>query len=104
MENFTAGTDRSQKKGKQSTETTEEPPVEEEKKSTWTMTYPSGERVKFAQGSEQEELKAVMICQASDPETSQVNIYCSCTGQVAVSLFKTHNFIPTLCMIYNIII
>lgn len=66
-----AVTDRSQKKGKQATEVTEELPTEDEKKSTWVMTYPSGERVKYSQGTEPEELKSVMVCQASDPETSQ---------------------------------
>lgn len=45
---------------------------EGEKKSTWVMTYPSGERIKYVSGAEPEELKPIMVCQASDPETSQV--------------------------------
>ncbi|KAL4233858.1 Sperm-associated antigen 17 [Mactra antiquata] len=65
--------DRSQKKGKQPTETVQDIPEDESdsKKSTWTMTYPTGERVKYVQNTEPEELKSVMISQASDPETSQ---------------------------------
>jgi len=49
---------------------------EEERRSTWTMTYPSGERVRFTTGQPPEDLKPVMVCQASDPETSQVGVKC----------------------------
>ena len=67
--NFTGGTDRS-RKSKQATEADEEK-KEDEEKSTWEMTYPSGERMKYTDGTT-EELKPIMICLASDPETSQV--------------------------------
>jgi len=40
------------------------------------MTYPSGERVRFTTGQPPEDLKSVMVCQASDPETSQVGVKC----------------------------
>ena len=38
------------------------------------MTYPSGERMKYVTGHDPEELKPVMVSQASDPETSQVGV------------------------------
>ncbi|XP_052284814.1 sperm-associated antigen 17-like isoform X3 [Dreissena polymorpha] len=67
-----ASTDRSTgKKSKPTSEVTEERVEEEEKKSTWVMTFPSGERVQYTTGAVPEELKPVMVCLASDPETSQ---------------------------------
>ncbi|XP_052809835.1 sperm-associated antigen 17-like isoform X5 [Mya arenaria] len=69
-----AGTDRSTGKksgSKPTSDATEETRVEDDHRSTWTMTFPSGERTKYATGHEPEDLKPVMVCQASDPETSQ---------------------------------
>lgn len=41
---------------------------------TWTITYPSGERMRYKTDAAAEELRSVMVCVASDPETTQVNI------------------------------
>ncbi|XP_056016108.1 sperm-associated antigen 17-like isoform X7 [Ostrea edulis] len=40
-------------------------------KGTWTTTYPTGEKIMYKGSGEMEELKAVMISVASDPETNQ---------------------------------
>ncbi|XP_046333573.2 sperm-associated antigen 17-like isoform X4 [Haliotis rufescens] len=41
------------------------------KKGTWVTTYPSGDRMAIRSDGTAEELKPVMICVASDPETRQ---------------------------------
>ena len=45
---------------------------EEEKVGIWTTTYPSGEKIQSKESVDTEELKSVMICVATDPETNQV--------------------------------
>ena len=50
---------------------------EEEKRGTWTVTYPNGECYRTNPNGAAEELKPVMICVASDPDTKQV---CRCGG------------------------
>jgi hypothetical protein len=42
-------------------------------KGAWTTTYPTGEKIMYKGSGEMEELKAVMISVASDPETNQVS-------------------------------
>ncbi|XP_061176448.1 sperm-associated antigen 17-like isoform X2 [Saccostrea echinata] len=42
-----------------------------EERGTWTTTYPTGEKIMYKGNGDMEELKAVMISVASDPETNQ---------------------------------
>lgn len=62
------------KGGKPVPEKAEEEPPEQEKKGVWTTTYPSGEKIQYKENVETEDLKPVMICVATDPETNQVSI------------------------------
>jgi hypothetical protein len=62
------------KGGKPVPEKTEEVPEEQEKKGMWTTTYPSGEKIQYKENVETEDLKPVMICVATDPETNQVRL------------------------------
>ena len=50
----------------------EEPEEEVEKPGMWVTTYPYGEKLQTKADGSMEELKPVMICQASDPQTNQV--------------------------------
>ncbi|XP_076077508.1 sperm-associated antigen 17-like isoform X7 [Mytilus galloprovincialis] len=59
------------KGGKPVPEKAEEEPPEQEKKGVWTTTYPSGEKIQYKENVETEDLKPVMICVATDPETNQ---------------------------------
>lgn len=49
------------------------PDSTELKKGAWTVTYPNGERMKFVSDGNSEDMKPVMICVATDPDTKQVN-------------------------------
>lgn len=60
--------DRSTKKGKPRIEVEEA--KEDEKKSVWVTTLPNGDRMQYKDNTA-EELKPIMICLASDPETGQ---------------------------------
>ena len=62
--------DRS-KKGKQHVELVADPAEAEEGKSVWVTTLPNGDRMQYKDNTA-EELKPIMICLASDPETNQV--------------------------------
>lgn len=53
---------------------------DEVKRGTWTVTYPNGERSRTNPDGTSEELKPVMICIASDPDTKQVCYRCRCVG------------------------
>lgn len=53
---------------------------DEVKRGTWTVTYPNGERCRTNPDGTSEELKPVMICIASDPDTKQVCYRCRCMG------------------------
>ena len=61
--------DRSTKKGKPRVEVEET--KDDEKKSVWVSTLPNGDRMQYKDNTA-EELKPIMICLASDPETGQV--------------------------------
>ncbi|XP_078322368.1 sperm-associated antigen 17-like isoform X10 [Crassostrea virginica] len=50
---------------------THRPESVDEKRGTWTTTYPTGEKIMYKGNGDMEELKAVMISVASDPETNQ---------------------------------
>nr|XP_022292317.1 sperm-associated antigen 17-like isoform X8 [Crassostrea virginica] len=50
---------------------TQRPESVDEKRGTWTTTYPTGEKIMYKGNGDMEELKAVMISVASDPETNQ---------------------------------
>lgn len=54
---------------------THRPESVDEKRGTWTTTYPTGEKIMYKGNGDMEELKAVMISVASDPETNQVSRY-----------------------------
>lgn len=54
---------------------TQRPESVDEKRGTWTTTYPTGEKIMYKGNGDMEELKAVMISVASDPETNQVSRY-----------------------------
>ncbi|KAL5004776.1 hypothetical protein ScPMuIL_018232 [Solemya velum] len=51
---------------------------------TWTITYPSGERMRYKTDAAAEELRSVMVCVASDPETTQDN----CTSLLRQRLLR----------------
>ena len=53
---------------------------DEVKRGTWTVTYPNGERCRTNPDGTSEELKPVMICIASDPDTKQVCYRCRSVG------------------------
>lgn len=59
------------KKGKQHV-VVEAEVEEEEHKSVWVTTLPNGDRMQYKDNTA-EELKPIMICLASDPETNQVS-------------------------------
>ena len=63
-----AVSDRS-KKGKHHVEVVVD--EDEEKKSVWVTTLPNGDRMQYKDNTAKE-LKPIMICLASDPETNQV--------------------------------
>ncbi|KAL3882261.1 hypothetical protein ACJMK2_028623 [Sinanodonta woodiana] len=44
---------------------------EDTSKGTWTITYPTGDRIMYKSDGSMEELKPIMISVASDPETNQ---------------------------------
>lgn len=65
-------------KGKPSKSSVDKPPEEEEeveevKVGTWVTTYPNGDKVAYKSDGTMDEMKAVMISVASDPQTSQVS-------------------------------
>lgn len=69
------------------------PESQDEERGSWTTTYPTGEKIMYKGNGDMEELKAVMISVASDPETNQVSCYIS-VQQALVQAIK-------LCIYYK---